>query len=148
MVPYNHHQDPDEAEKQTMAEFFQQGGVVMRSDPTNGVTIEEIQVRFQDIQSEQELADAYALVHNKFWWVEDDVYDYEVGTADYIRVRGICDAWGAFMDTLGERIERILRTEVPSGPSQTTEKTAKHVLYSFMARYGYRDGAGWWVKDK
>ena len=50
-------------------------------------TAEQMQLEIEQISNTQELVDAYVLVHNKFWYIEDDLYDYEEGTEDYIRVR-------------------------------------------------------------
>ena len=38
------------------------------------------------LKGTQELVDAFAGAFNKFWWVEDDVYDYEEGTEEYENV--------------------------------------------------------------
>ena len=37
----------------------------------------------------QELADVFAITSNKFWWVEDNEYDYEKGTKEYQEARKI-----------------------------------------------------------
>lgn len=37
-------------------------------------------LEIEEISNTQELVDSYVLVHNKFWYIEDDLYDYEEGT--------------------------------------------------------------------
>lgn len=51
------------------------------------------------------------LVHNKFWYIEDDLYDYEEGTEDYIRVRDNVEAWGEMMDLLDDRVMSTAKEE-------------------------------------
>ena len=85
--------------------------VIMASDPIPNKTPTDVRNYFAERKTEKDLADAYAISHNKFWWVEDDVYDYEEGTPEYEAARVIVDEWGALMDEYEERIFVILKKE-------------------------------------
>ncbi len=85
------------------------------------------------------------MVHNKFWFIEDDIYDYEPGTEDYIRVRTVVDAWGELMDALSDRIKEIMDRD---HLRETTNKGNPHHVYEpFMRKHSYRDGRGWWIQE-
>ena len=115
---------------------------VMMSEPIPDMSVEDIRNWFAENNDEQGLATAYAVVHNKAWWVEDDVYDYEEGTEEYKKACQITDEWFALMDELVEKIFDILRSEGVDIPETGQIK----VLAPFMERYGYFDGNGWWIK--
>lgn len=117
---------------------------VMMSEPIPNLSTEDVRNWLDENNNEQNLATAYALAHNKAWWVEDDVYDYEEGTEEYKKACQITDEWFSFMDELGERILDILRSEGVEIP----ETGQIEVLEPFMKRYGYFDGNGWWIKKK
>ncbi len=118
--------------------------VIMASEPIPNKTPTDVRNYFAERKTEKDLADVYAISHNKFWWVEDDVYDYEEGTPEYEAARVIVDEWGALMDEYEERIFMVLRSE-----GITIPKTGRiNVLNPFMKRNGYFDGNGWWIKVK
>ena len=118
--------------------------VIMTSEPIPNKTPTDVRNYFAERKNEKDLADAYAISHNKFWWVEDDVYDYEEGTPEYEAARVIVDEWGALMDEYEERIFMVLRSE-----GITIPKSGRiNVLNPFMKRNGYFDGNGWWIKVK
>ena len=120
------------------------GIVIMASEPIPNKTPTDVRGYFAERKSERDLADAFAIASKKFWWVEDNIYDYEEGTPEYIAACAITDEWGALMDEYEERIFMILRNEGAEIPETGRIK----VLEPFMKRNGYRDGNGWWIKDK
>ena len=120
------------------------GIVIMASEPIPNKTPTDVRGCFAERKSERDLADAFAIASNKFWWVEDNVYDYEEGTPEYIAACAITDEWGALMDEYEERIFVILRNEGVEIPETGRIK----VLEPFMKRNGYSDGNGWWIKNK
>ena len=120
------------------------GIVIMASEPIPNKTPTDVRGYFAERKSERDLADAFAITSNKFWWVEDNVYDYEEGTPEYIAACAITDEWGSLMDEYEERIFMILRNEGAEIPETGRIK----VLEPFMKRNGYRDGNGWWIKNK
>ncbi len=114
----------------------------MGSEPIPEWKPEEVRKWYDEQPGESRLAQAFATASNKFWWVEDDLYDFEKGTPEYEEVRRIIDAWGELMDKLKNEIFEILRNEGVSIP-----KTGQiEVLVPFMDRNGYYDGNGWWVR--
>lgn len=116
---------------------------VMASEPYPKVTPDDIRARFHDCLSEQDLADAYAVCSNKFWWVEDNVYDYEEGTPEHQEAKAITDEWCKLMKKYEDQIFTILRNagiEIP-------ELGRINVLIPFMEKYGYKDGNGWWIES-
>ena len=54
--------------------------VVMAEEPIPERTPEEIRDYFANKKTEQDLADAFAITSNEFFWVADNIYDYEEGT--------------------------------------------------------------------
>ena len=116
----------------------------MIGEPAFQATVTEIRGKFLSNPSEKALADSFAIASNQFWWVEDDVYDFDVGSDGYIAARRITDEWGELMNELKERIFEIMRKEGVEIP-----KTGQIiVLEPFMKKHGYEDGCGWWIKEK
>ena len=118
--------------------------VIMASEPTPDMTPTDVRNYFAKRKTEKDLADAFAIASNKFWWVEDNIYDYEEGTPEHRLACEITDEWGSLMDEYEERIFVILRSEGIEIPKTGRIK----ILEPFMKRNGYRDGNGWWIKDK
>ena len=117
---------------------------VMAQEPIPNMSASEVRTFFADNKTEKDLADAFAVVSNKFWWVEDNEYDYEEGTPEHKMACAITDEWGNLMDEYKKRIFEILTNEGVVIP-----KTGQiEVLKPFMARFGYIDGNGWWIKQE
>lgn len=117
--------------------------VVMAEEPISERTPEEIRDYFANKKTEQDLADAFAITSNEFFWVADNIYDYEEGTPEHKTACEITDGWGALMDEYEERIFEILTSEGVTIPASAQIR----VLIPFMSRNGYRDANGWWIKD-
>lgn len=115
--------------------------VVMKTEPIPDLSPDDIRGWYASHQDEKDLAMVFAVVSNKFWWVEDNEYDYEKGTPEYEEAVRITDAWGVLMNELENNIFAILRAEHVNIPE--TEQI--RVLKPFMERNGYYDGNGWWV---
>lgn len=115
---------------------------IMGEEPMPGITPADVKEQYSGELTEQELADAFAISSNKFWWVEDDVYDYEEGTPEHQAACAITDAWGELMDYYESQIFAILQNEGVKIP----ETGRISVLEPFMLRNGYIDGTGWWIK--
>ena len=117
----------------------------MAGDPLPEVSLEEMWDVANNLKGTQELVDAFAGAFNKFWWVEDDVYDFEEGTEEYENACAITDAWAELMDSLEERLIQIAKAE---GLMSEDEEHPHSIvaLSPIMEKYGYRDGRGWWVK--
>lgn len=126
-------------------EFFPEGTVILTGEPILEKTVEQMQVAIAEITNKQELVDTYVLVHNKFWYIEDDLYDCEEGSEEYIRVRKNMEAWGKIMDLLDEMVMAAAREEGLLVERQPNSGTIKQ-LEKFMKKYGYKDSRGWWGK--
>jgi len=118
--------------------------VIMASEPIPDKTPTDVRNYFSGRKSEKDLADAFAIASNKFWWIEDNEYDYEEGTPEHITACAITDEWGALMDEYEERIFMILLSEGIRIPETGRIK----VLGPFMKRNGYRNANGWCIKGK
>ncbi|MBQ8649594.1 MAG: hypothetical protein IJ470_05985 [Clostridia bacterium] len=117
---------------------------VMTEEPIPNMTATDVKAYFSDKQTEKDLADAYAITHNKFWWVEDNEYDYEEGSPEHKTACAITDEWGTLMD---EYKNKIFETLISEGITIPTTGQIK-VLEPFMNRFGYIDCNGWWVKQE
>ena len=117
---------------------------VMAKEPVPNMSAADVRAYFSDKYTENDLADAYAIAHNKFWWVEDNEYDYEEGTPEHKTACTITDEWGALKDAYKKRIFEILTTEGIAIPETGQIK----VLEPFMERFGYTNCSGWWVKSQ
>ena len=116
---------------------------IMASEPAHGMTAPEIEAYYADKHSPQNLADAYAITHNQFWWVEENEYDFEAGSPEHKAACMVTDEWCRLMKKYQERIFDILRSEGIEIPA--TGQIV--VLVPFMKKYGYEDYGGWWGKE-
>ena len=123
--------------------FISDETVLMESEPIPGWEPNDIKEWYGLHHTEAGLAQAFAAVSNKFFWVEDNEYDYEEGTPEHQEACRITDAWAELMDNLQEEIFTILRSEgviIPEAGQIT-------VLIPFMERNGFSDRNGWWVAE-
>ena len=116
---------------------------VMSQEPIPNMSASEVRAYFADKKTEKDLADAFAAVSNKFWWIEDNEYDYEQGSPEHKTACSVTDEWGALMEEYKNKIFKILISEGISIPATGQIE----VLKPFMARFGYIDGNGWWIKQ-
>lgn len=131
----------------SVEDFFSEGTVIMAGDPLPNKSVEEMQRDIDAISSVQDLVDSYANVHSKFWFIEDDLYNYEVDSEEYAALHKIVDAWADMMHELNHRVMETAEQEGLLAERQPDSGTVKQ-LEAFMAKYGYRDGRGWWVKKE
>lgn len=117
---------------------------IMGSEPLPNVSAAEVKGHFGDNPSKQDLATAFAITSNQFWYVEDNKYDYEEGSIDWGYACAIADEWSDLADYYRAKIFSLLEDEGVSIPSNGQIV----VLIPFMKRYGYADAAGWWIKEK
>lgn len=116
---------------------------IMWEEPLSDMNPQDLQKIYSGTLTEKELATAYALSSNEFWWVEDNVYDYEEGTQEYKEAVKITEDWRTLMECYEEQIFDILRNEGVEIP--TCGRIV--VLAPFMKRNGYLDGNGWWIEE-
>lgn len=134
-------------QEDSIEDFFPNGTIIFAKDPLPNMAVGQMQLKIADISSTQELVDAYALVHNKFWYIEDDLYDYEKGSEGYFKIRENVDAWGKIYDFLEKRIMVIAKEEGLLAERQPNSGIIKQ-LEVFMEKYGYKNGNGWWIKSE
>ncbi|MEG2484669.1 MAG: hypothetical protein RR988_05825 [Clostridia bacterium] len=102
----------------------------------------KIKERYNNLITEQELADVFAIASNNFWNLEDNEYDYKEGTPEYIAACAETDEWLELKEFYENKIFEIIRgegTEIP-------DIGVIVVLAPFMKKYGYDDENGWWIK--
>lgn len=115
---------------------------VLAHEPIPDMSAEDVRKFFADQNTEKNLADAFAITSNKFWWVEDNTYDYDKGTPEHKTACDIADAWCLLMDEYEQRILNIL-----AGEGVTIPRTGRiNVLAYFMERNGYSNRGGWWIE--
>ena len=111
--------------------------VILAGDPMPDMDIEAMKQIISSITTTQELVDAYVHVHNKFWFIEDDIYDYAEETEDHERVRAAVDDWGDILDELDRQVMEAAAVEGLLSKRQHNSGTVKQ-LEAFMDKYGYR----------
>ena len=116
---------------------------VMCSEPSPELTAEMVEQSIATIETELELATLFAAVENKAWWIEDEEYDYNEGTEEYLKAKENTDLWFSLADKLRDRIFNILLSEGIEIPRHGQIV----VLEPFMKRNGFRNGQGWWIKN-
>ena len=126
-------------------EKFAEETVIMTSEPLVNISIEEMQQIILSITSAQQLVEVYANVYNKFFFIEDEVYDYEKGTEEYERVCFVVDAWEKMLDELDVQIMKTATDEGLLAEKHQNYGTAKQIE-CFMDKYGYCNCSGWWIK--
>lgn len=128
-----------------MNERIEQDIFVMAEEPLSGVDINDMWEMAKSDMESQELANLFAVVHNQFWWVEDDVYDYDELTPEYEEACAIKDAWGELLDYL--EVKLIHRAKEEGLLSKLASDTAVSIveMEQFMKTYGLKDGRGWWI---
>ena len=117
---------------------------IMGEEPLQGWTVDDVREWLKSHSDQQSIIDAFAAVHNKHIWVEDDEYDYEIGTTAYAYACEQTDAWSALADELLELIFGYVRDEGGTIP----ETGWYYAITPFMEKHGYRAGNGWWVPKK
>ena len=121
------------------------GAVIYSGDTLPDISCDELRQAVESSTSTQEIIDDFVIAHNKLWYIEDDAYDYEVGTLEYKRIRAIVETWGKLMDDLEARILQAAKAE-GLWSEQLASQGILEQLKPIMEKYGYRDGQGWWVK--
>ena len=116
---------------------------VMLKEPITDMSVADVKTYFANNNAEKDLADVYAIAHNMFWWIEDDLYDYEEDTPEYKNICTIIDEWQILMNDYENKIIDILINEGIDIPVTGRIK----VLEIFMKRFGYINGDGWWIKQ-
>ena len=115
---------------------------IMGDEPTPDIGTQDIKVKYSLPLAERQLAEAFAITSNKFWWIEDIVYDYDEGTPEYMQAKALVSEWQSLMELYEAHIFAILKSEDVVIP----ERGQIDVLIPFMERNGFEDCTGWWMK--
>ena len=117
----------------------------MMSEPFDNVNPNDI-IKWlkEENYSEKSLAVALACADNKFWWIEDDLYDYEEDSKEYEEILAIVDSWGKLMKYVEKKIYGVLRKKRIYVPKK--KQGSLRSLIPFMSRNGYYDAGGWWIE--
>jgi len=135
----------EQEKKETLSRDESENVLILSGDPLPNKTVDEMKEELKNNTTTQELVDAYVNVHNKFWFIEDDLYDYDEGSDEYKRVYDSISQWYQVMKQLDQEIMEKASEEGLLDEMESNSGTTKR-LKSFMSRYGYRDASGWWVK--
>lgn len=117
--------------------------VVMAGDPLEDVSADEMRIRITSINSTQELVDAYADAFDKFFYIEDEIYDFEKGTPEYDATNKYICEWEEIMILLEKRVIEVAEQE---GLLKEMDCGLIYKLEDFMRKYGYYNGNGWWLE--
>ena len=115
---------------------------LMDEDPLPDSTPNDVLVWYDNHQDEAGLADAFAAVSNKYWWIAGDLDFFDRKTLEFEEALRITKEWEAVHNKLERKICGILKKEGYRIP----RRGRIHVLVHFMARYGYQNGSGWWIR--
>ena len=125
---------------------FPDNAVVLSSEPLKGYCPQDIRLWLYQNSSEADFATALAMVHNQSGWLSHDLDELE--EPEHSKALAIFNEWWELQKELYDKIIVILKSENASGKAnhRIADKGLHYVILPFMERYGYRDGAGWWVK--
>ena len=94
------------------------------------------------LKKTQEIVNAFAAALNEFWWVEDNVYDYEEGTEDYKKACTITDEWKELLDYLEDKVVQRAKEEKLMKQDEKYPRAISS-LSPIMEKYGYQNKQGW-----
>ena len=128
-------------------ELVPAGAVIMGDDPLPDISLREMWDIALNLKDTQELADAYAGIQNKFFWIEDEIYDHRTGSEGYKKAIAITAAWGELMDYLEEI---LIQTAKAEGLMREDEEYphSRAAITPIMEKYGYIDGCLWWIEKE
>ena len=124
--------------------------VALTEEPAGGKTVQDVRLWLSYHESEGDLADALALVSNQVGWLDDELYDYEEGTAEYKRALAIYTGWRDFYFELTKQALEIIKTRPElAGQINLEKRVGTHYqILPFMSYHGYSDKNGWWIKNE
>ena len=120
-----------------------EGTVVFDGTSFKRITVKEFQALMSDVKTARNLVDRYVQADYHFWLTDDDMYDYAEGSKEYKRIYKEFKAWGKIRAELEEQVVEKAKDE---RLFDNQESGLVKKLAHFMARYGYQDKGGWWVR--
>lgn len=122
-----------------------ENAVILFSEPLKDWTVDDMRTWLSQHTEENDLATAMSLVSMKTGWLMHLTDDEggEIYSEDFHK-------WWDLEKELYSKILSIMEQENESGVANyDLLKVGLHYrIEPFMNRNGYRDGAGWWVKNK
>ena len=103
----------------------------------------EVRNWYSEHHTEQDLADAYNLVHEAWKYHEDCTYDYEEGTPEYEESLKTFDEWDSLFRKLDRDIQKAMNKDNPDDSWLDME-----TLEKFMDRHGYENNGGWFFRKE
>lgn len=124
--------------------------VVLASPPLNGYTPDNIRELLEADPRDACIASVTAAVNNQVGWLGHQCDDPENDEQTNKRFSSEFDAWNALYKELVDRIiHRLMEQNKNEGTNYPVTGEGMHyIIEPFMKQNGYRDGAGWWVKNK
>lgn len=132
-------------EKITHEVLIPEGTVVMCKEPLPDISPKEMWSICSQLKKTQEIVNTFAAASNEFWWIEDNVYDYEEGTEDYKEACRITDEWKQLLVSLQEKVVQLAKEEKLMKRDEKYP-CAISSLSPIMEKYGYQNKQGWWVR--
>ena len=132
-------------ERTTHEVLIPEGTVVMCKEPLPDISSKEMWSICSQLKITQEIVNAFASASNEFWWVEDNVYDYEEGTEDYKEACRITDEWKELLVSLQEKVVQLAKEEKLMKRDEKYPRAISS-LSPIMEKYGYQNKQGWWVR--
>lgn len=135
------------AENDLMINFTETA--VMFDEPLKDYTPDSIRQAMEMDNSDESIAMLMAAVSNKTAWLGHDIDDYEADEeAEALSIVSEYEVWNVLLSELyAQIIRRLESADITEQPDDIKNvKGLYYIIKPFKERYGYRDGAGWWIK--
>ena len=117
----------------------------MCKEPLPDISLKEMWSICSQLKKTQKIVNVYAAASNEFWWVEDNVYDYEEDTEEYKKAFRITDEWKELLGYLEGRVVQLAKKEKLMKRDEKYPRAISS-LSPIMEKYGYQNKNGWWVR--
>ena len=128
-------------EKITHEVLIPEGTVVMCKEPLPDISPKEMWRICSQLKKTQEIVNTFAAASNEFWWIEDNVYDYEEGTEDYKEACRITYEWKELLDYLEDKVVQRAKEEKLMKRDEKYPRAISS-LSPNMEKYGYQNKQG------
>lgn len=117
---------------------------VMCEEPLSNYAPKDIEKLYKDNPSLEVLADCYANSHNEYWWLEDELYDYQEGTNEYKLFKECVDSWWNLTNYFANEIIAYLGLN----DDQISTKGIIYSILPFMDEHHWLFANGWWIQKE
>lgn len=118
--------------------------------PLEGYTPDDIRQWLEERhKTDVAVAEAMASVGQKVGWLHHEINDPDNNEATIAKYEEEYDGWWSLeKELVAEIILRLEKQNAKQGTSYRTTGNGWHyIIEPFMNQNGYRDGAGWWIKE-